>query len=241
MGKKIIISKVGGALEEDYHTLLKILSNLNTSYFPFFSFLGFNSEEDTDAVIDILLSNYPFITAKEKFIEKGTEQVRSGKVRIEDVISKYTQTKEYPTPEERERIYDRELHRKLALTYRTLRKKYHEKMGLPSGGYPKKPIEVCRKALLLTTKGFIVDEDKFVEIYWDYLEANDSQTGKLHQEAAEAVNRFFGGQIEITEIELGRYFVLEDGILIPNPKSINREDYMRLGYRGKKQIKSKKV
>ena len=63
------------------------------------------------------------------------------------------------------------------------------------------------------------------------MEAYESKNQEQHQEAANAINRFFNG-IEITQEELARYFTIEYGAVKPNPKSINRNDYMRLGYKG---------
>ena len=174
--------------------------------------------------------------AKEAYIAKETEKIASGKLNIEKVLSQKTLKKEFPTPEEKEKVYNREIHRALVYRYNKIEDTFRKRYKPSLRGFFKYPIKVCGKALSLTSEGFVIDVEKFIEIYGDYLEANDSQTGKQHQEAADAINRFFNGQVEITDKEMERYFILEDGIVKPNPKSINREGYIRLGYRGKTKV-----
>ena len=45
------------------------------------------------------------------------------------------------------------------------------------------------------------------------------------------LNKFFNGSVEITQKELEKYFIIECGAVKPNPKSINKTDYARLGKR----------
>ena len=139
---------------------------------------------------------------------------------------------DYPTPEEKDKIFKRETHRIFSTRYTQIDKCFRKKYGYMQRRYNRLPLKICREALSLVPGGFIIDADKFVEIYGDFLEAHNSQIGKQHLEAAEAINRFFGGKVEVTEKELKKYFIIEDGILKPNPKSITSQNYMRLGYRG---------
>lgn len=227
------IRKIGGALESDYRQFCELTETINREYFLLFDLMGFNSPEDTDIVIDILLKDNVIYEAKELYIERETERIRDGRLKLDKVLSKQTLNRAYKTTEEKESVFKREIHRALALRYQKIRTASTKERGLCSASINKYPLKICGKALSLTSGGFVIDGEKFIEIYGDYLEANDSQTGSQHQEAADAINRFFGGQVEITEKELRRYFVIEHGIVKPNPQSINREGYMRLGYRGK--------
>lgn len=227
------IRKIGGALESDYYQFCELIETINRIYFLLFELMGFNSPEDTDMAIDILLKDNIIHGAKEIYIERETERIRDGRIKLDNVLSERTLNRAYKTTEEKESVFKREIHRALAFRYQKIRTAFTNERGLCFASINKYPLKICGKALSLTSEGFVVDGEKFMEIYGDYLEANDSQTGNQHQEAAEAINRFFGGQVEITEEELRRYFVIEYGIVKPNPQSINREGYMRLGYRGK--------
>ena len=64
--------------------------------------------------------------------------------------------------------------------------------------------------------------------------------GQQHQAAADAINRFFNGAVEITQKELDRYFILEYGIVKPKPTSITKQNYARLGVRSLKKTDKKK-
>lgn len=226
------IKKIGGALDRDYRYLCGVVETINADYFPLFSLLGFTSPEDTDIVIETLLKDYIFIGAKEMYIARETERINTGKLKLENILTKRTLNKEYPTSEERDRAIQKEIHRALAFRYNKIEQYFRKEFGYSLGSFNKFPLKICRKALSLSSEGFTINEERFIEIYGDYLEANGSQTGKHHQEAADAINRFFNGQIQITESELEKYFVIEHGLVKPNPKSINREYYLRLGYSG---------
>ena len=234
-GKKNI-RRIGGALYSDYRYLCEELKTINRDYFPLFDLMGFNSPEDTDRAIGILLGENVFIGAKKEYIAKEMENVESGRLKLEKLLSTRIINKEYPTPEERERVLKKEIHRAITYRYKEIEDYFRKEYGYSQSVFHKHPLKICGKAISLTSDGFIIDEGKFIEIYGDYLEANESKTGKQHQEAADAINRFFNGQIEITDKEIERYFIIECGLVKPNPKSINREDYMRLGYRGKVKV-----
>lgn len=232
------IRKIGGKLEEDYFRFRNIVDNLNEVYFPLFYLMGFNKPEYTDKVIDILLANSILQRAKQTYIEVKTERVESGKLKLEKVLSKKTLNKEYPTPEAKEKVFKREIHRALVYRFNEIRDTYFKEYGNDMIlGFYKFPLKILRKAISLSPEGFILDANKFIDIYEDYLEAHGSEGEKLHKEAVDAINRFFGGAVEITSEEMDRYFIIEYGAVKQNPKSINRESYLRLGYKMGKTTK----
>ena len=226
------VRRIGGALASDYYSLREMIATINADYSPLFDLMEFNSPEHTDRAIDILLGNSLSRSAREEYIDFWEEKVASGELKVEQLLSKRLLNKEYPTPEDKEKKYKREIHRALSTRYTQIDKCFRKKYGYMQRRYNRLPLKICREALSLVPGGFIIDADKFIEIYGDFLEAHNSQIGKQHLEAAEAINRFFNGKVEVTEKELQKYFVIEDGVLKPNLKSINSEDYMRLGYRG---------
>jgi len=227
------IRKIGGALSSDYRYLYQVVEVINMYYFPLFYIIGFRSPEDTEIVVDILLKSCILKAAKEAYIARKTEKIESGKIKIEKLLTKRWFEKEYSTPEEKEKTFQREIHRALSTKYKKLEDYFIKEYHFTPIGFFKLPLKIFGKALSLTSEGLKINEEEYMELYWDYLEANNSQTGKLHQEAADAINRFFGGKVEITSKEMDRYFIIEDGIVKTNPNSINKEGYLRLGYRGK--------
>lgn len=227
------IRRIGGALLEDYRALEGIVGTINSDYFPLFKLMGFNSPEYTSLVLDTLLSSSFFTSAKEAYIGIVTERIKKGELKIENILSKKIIRKEYTSEKEREEVHRRELHRALAFQYNKMESEFRKLTSPFLGGFNKFPIKVCRDALSVTSYGLIIDAERYINIYGDYMEANNSQTGRLHIEAASAINSFFGGDVEVTEKELRRYFIIENGIVKPNPSSINKESYMRVGYRGK--------
>lgn len=230
-GEKLV-RRIGGALASDYYSLREMIANINADYSPLFDLMEFNSPEHTDRAIDILLGNSLSRSAKEEYIDFWEEKVASGELKVEQILSKRLLNKEYPTPEDKEKEYKREIHRAISRRYTEIDKCFRKKYGYMQRRYNRLPLKICREALSLVPGGFIIDADKFIEIYGDFLEAHNSQIGKQHLEAAEAINRFFNGKVEVTEKELQKYFIIEDGVLKPNPKSITSQNYMRLGYRG---------
>ena len=224
------IRKIGGRLKGDYLTLRNTVLFVNENYIPLFYLLGFNHPEDKDIVIDCLLNSSITLAAREAYIDKRMEQVASGKLKLEKLISKHILTKEYDTPEEKEKVFKRETHRALVFRYNKIENIWKEEYKpYLYGSFTKLPLKLCREALSLSEEGLYINVDKFIEIYSDHLKASGSQRAKLHQEAADAINRFFGGAVEITKEEMERYFSLSNGIVIPNPTSINKEGYLRLG------------
>lgn len=230
------IKAIGGKLMEDYLRFREVVLFINANYIPLFLSMGFRSPEDTETVLDALLK-YPTVNdgAKDKFITHTTRKIEEGKISLNDILSKNTLTREYPTPEEKETVFNRQIHRALCYRYKSIYDEYIKKYSPSAQGISKYPLIVCGSSLSLTPRGFEIDVVKFIETYEDYMEANGSKTGKHHQDAADAINRFFNG-LEITDKELKKYFLLESGRIKINPQSINKTDYARLGYRGKAKV-----
>lgn len=227
---EVRIQKIGGRLRSDYYTFRNSVVYVNENYLPLFYLLGFNRPEDRDIVIDCLLSNGITIAAKRAYIARGMEQAASGELKLEKLLSKRTLTKEYDTPEEKEKVFKRETHRALVFRYNKIEDFWKEEYNpYLYSSFTKLPLKLCREALSLSEEGLYIDVDKFIGIYSDHLKASGSKRGKLHQEAADAINRFFGGAVEITNDEMERYFTINHGEVIPNPTSINKEGYLRLG------------
>ena len=136
-------------------------------------------------------------------------------------------------PEEQAKVWERETKRSLKVLYKKIHEQYTKEYriyGLETK-HNKRALEICRKTLFVTPSRIEIDGDKFIEVYTDYLEADESETKKIHEQAAAAINRFFNGAVEITQKELSKYFILEYGIVKVNPKSVNITDYARLGVR----------
>ena len=212
------IAKIGGRLLSDYCHLKNIVDMVNSNYIPLFQIMGMDQPEDKDSIINALVNGYSFMErAKNAFIETYTKKIS-----------------ELPDPEAEKKRIDREIHRNLCFKFNELKGYYEKEFNYYSfflQGYSKKPLELCRDTLDYTPSGIVIDADKFIEYYSSFIAADESEYRKQHQEAADGMNRFFGGAVEITSKELDRYFLLENGIVVPNPKSINIESYMRLGYK----------
>lgn len=219
-------------MEEDYSHLKREIDYLNINFFGLLSHFGLS--EDLDTMLKALEGGKRFL--KSVFIDKVTMDVYSGKIPKEKYLSpKCIIDFESLAPEEREKAKKRErrnLHRALTFLFNKLYKEYADenKLYYIEPRYNRRAIEICRKALYLTPSQIAIDVDKFIEIYKSYLAADESITKKMHQEAADALNKFFNG-LTITHKELSKYFILEYGIVRVNPKSINLEDYSRLGKR----------
>lgn len=76
-------------------------------------------------------------------------------------------------------------------------------------------------------EGLIIDVRKFMAKYVELSEGKISEIYQRHQEAATAINKFFGG-VEVTEKRINKFFVVEDGLVKTNPKSVSSSGYMEL-------------
>ena len=233
------IRKIGGRLQADYEAFRGHILYFNSNHFPLLDMMGFNEPEDTQMVVDFILSVTLVDAANQAFIKIMTERVNEGKVKLSKILPQSTLQKISETPEEkREKKIASEVHRNLMLITKKLYKQWDEEYQ-PNllAWYPKTPFELFRHSLTLSRSGLAIEVSKFIEIYQNFLEAEESHTKKLHQAAADAINRFFNG-LEITEEEMNRYFRIEYGAVRVNPTSVNMESYIRLGGRGK--VKKKK-
>lgn len=237
-GSEYRIRKIGGRLAEDYYTLKKDVDYINIYYFGLFSLLGLT--DDIDYIIEALNSHKLYSV----FYEKIMRDITEGKTPKENFISKNTKAflKNLP-PEDMEIGKKRELkcmRTKISILFKETGEKYLKENKI----YPFCPkhnhtaLELCREALYVAETQIAIDIDKFIDIYKDYIEAEESTTHRIHQEAANTINRFFNG-VEITEKELSRYFVLAHGVIRVNPKSVNWESYSRLGKRSTRRRKGK--
>lgn len=229
------VRKIGGQLKSCYYTFRNSVESVNENIIPFFISLGFTLK-DEDRIIDALLANSLKGAIKQTYIELTTEKVKAGKIPLEKILSKVTLKERDETPEEREKRIDREIHRKLVYHYKEIESKFSKYLyyGIPY--YNRASFEILREALYLTPTGLSIDVDKYIKIFGDYLEAKGSTTYEEHQRVADTINHFFNGAVEITQNELERYFTIEGGVVKPNPSSITKEDYIRLGYKGKTTI-----
>ena len=227
------ISKIGGRLSSDYYHLQGAIEMLNDNVIPLFQLLGMDEPGDKDDIIDALTGRNSFlIMSRNIFIANMTKKVTEGKIKKEKILSKITLGKSLSDPEAEKQRIERELHRKLCFKYNEVQSYYIKNYcyySISSYSYCKPALKICRDALEYSSSGLSINEEKFIELYSSYIEADESDRRKQHQEAADGINRFFGGAVEITDKELERYFMIENGILKPNPLSVNIESYMRLG------------
>lgn len=236
------IRDIGGRLEDDYVGFRQVIIFINDNFIRFFYLLGYKKATDVGEIIDILSAPQPlWETTREKWIERVIGNIKSGKVKAEKYISpRMLQIISEAPDEEKEKLRVRELYRNLKMQYRKIYNYYMEEFKPSASSYFKIPLQIFREAIFYNDYGLAIEVDKFLEIYASHIEAEESETRKLHQAAAEAINRFFSGALSITQEELDRYFILENGIVKPKPTSITREEYMRLGYRGNiKRVKVK--
>lgn len=233
--KEFKVTSIGGRLQDDYETFRGYVLSFNANHFPLLDMMGFNEPEDTERVVGMILDKSNFETAAYRvFIDVMTERVKDGKVKLSKILPKLTLQKLKDTPEEqREKKTATAIHRSLSVITKKLHHQWVDEYHPNQlAFYIKAPFELFRESLTLSHSGLVIDVPKFVEIYQNYLEADESNTKKQHQAAADAINRFFNG-LEINEKELRRYFKIEDGAVRVNLTSVNVEGYSRLGYRGK--------
>ena len=227
------IAKIGGKLWSDYLYLRNLLDEINEKQVPFLDALGLM--KDIDTVLTCLSSQ--IYSLKNIYIRKKTER-KAEKEGKPYLLTTPTKGEELTEEQKRER---RETHRKLVYKYKEIYeyfiKKYYICYNWRTCYIDR--IKILRDALFLSDGKIKVDEDKFIVVYGSFIKASESELMKQHQAAADGVNKFFGGAVPITDKELERYFMLEDGIMKVNPLSVNIESYSRLGSR--KKIKISKV
>lgn len=226
------INRIGGKLKSDYYDLRELVLYYNGNIIPLFYYLGIAKEEYKDRILRVL--KYGRKGALSLFVEICTKEIAEGKIKLENVISSSSLAKEYSTQEKKESQINRAIKVNLTNTYKKVEEKWKKDYNTSICSYYVSHCDrlyFCRETLKLTQSGIAIDVDKFIEFYLSYLEADGSKTKKQHQEAADSINKFFNGAVEITQDELDKYFVIENGEVKPNPDSINRESYARLGAR----------
>lgn len=207
-----LVKKIGGRLERDYYSLKRDINYINDYFFGLFQILGLT--DDIDLIIDTLNDN--FRNLRSVFIAKTLRDMEAGKI-----------------PHNRGKAWEDETMKKLYKRYKEIYEQYLKDNGLHylESNHSRISLELCRKTLFVAPSRIEIDGEKFIEVYSSFMEADESETKKLHEQAAAAINRFFNGSVVITQEELSKYFVLKSGIVKPNPKSINKMDYARLGAR----------
>ncbi len=224
------VRKAGGRIETDYFNFRSEIDYINENFFELFCIL--NLTDDIDLIIDTL--NDGLNNLQSVFVKKTIRDIEAGKIPTDKFLPAQTKKKlESLPPEEQATVRERETIRKLKYLYKDIYKQYIREKGVYylETKHTKSALEILRKTLFITPERIEIDGEKFVEVYADYMAADESETRKLHEQAAEAINRFFNGSVAITEKELSKYFILEYGIVKVNPTSVNLTDYARLGAR----------
>lgn len=230
------VRKVGGRLQSDYYRFRREIEYINAHYFGLFCFL--NLTEDVGLIIEALKGELRDL--REIFINKAIGDMKAGKISKDKFLSNEAKKRmESAPPEEREKIWERGTRFCLSSLYKKTLEQYKERNSecWIATWRPKPWLEILRTTLFLTPERIEIDGEKFVEVYTDFLAADASETKKIHDQAAEAINRFFNGAFPITKEELSKYFILEYGEVKVNPKSVNLTDYARLGPRTVRKAK----
>lgn len=224
------VIKVGGRVASDYCHFKREIEYINDNFFELFYIL--NLTDDIDLIIDTL--NKELRNLCSVFIDKVFRDIEAGKIRKNKFLSDNAKKKlEKALPEEQEKIWEKGTRWGLNTLYKKILQQYQKEYRVYwlETRHNKSALEILRTTLFITPERIEIDGAKFVEVYTSYMEADESETKKIHEQAAAALNRFFNGSVEITQKELAKYFVLEYGIVKVNPNSINKNDYARLGAR----------
>lgn len=233
--KENLIKKIGGKLESDYYSLRAAVDEMNRLYFPLLYYFGLNRSDDAENVAKALADGVAGIGGY--FVSRTIRDIEEGKLKKEKVLKAKWIVDENTPPEEREKRLKKEateLRRSLNLKFKMALKEYGKDRYLDYygiGSYYKNILSFCGKLLYVTDYGMEIDVEKYISFYKDRMAASESIVGSLHEEAATALNKFFGGAVPITEKELNRYFDFKTGIAIVRPESVNLESYSRLGNR----------
>ena len=233
--KENLIKKIGGKLEGDYFSLRAAVDEVNGKYFPLLCYFGLNRSDDAENVT-IALSN-GVAGINNYFVERTKKDIEEGKLKKEKVLKAKWIVDENTPPEEREKRLRKEateLRRSLNVKFKMALKAYGKEYSIDYygiGNYYKNILSLSRNLLYVTDYGMEIDVEKFISFYKDRMAASESIVGSLHEEAATALNKFFGGAVPITEKELNRYFDFKTGIAIVRPESVSLESYSRLGIR----------
>ena len=233
--KRYLITKIGGKLEDHYNTLRAAVDDMNGKFFNLLYYLDLVRYDDTENVVKAMVEGTRGIAGY--FIDRTMRDVEDGKIKKEAVVKAKWIVDENTPPEEREKRLKKEkteIHRSIALNVKRYIADFRKENYLGSFGidsYYKRAILLCIDTLYLEDYGVEIDTEKFIAFYKDRMAASESIIAKLHIEAADALNRFFGGAVPITQKELERYFSFDYGIAEVRQSSVNLESYCRLGGR----------
>lgn len=229
------IKKIGGRALSDYYTFVDNIEYINDNYFMLFRLLYM---DDIDIILKVLDNN--FNNLRSLFIEHVTDMIKDGKISIDKFLSEYSREKfSRMSPEERQQGQKKAIGRTLGKLYDETLDSYLQEnnVDLMRCRYSRIGLRLFGKTLFVSGSGIEIDVDKYIEAYKSFIAADESKTRKDHERAAMAINRFFNG-VEITLEELSRYFILEHGIVKVRQESVNLEDYLRLGKRTVRVIKT---
>ena len=232
------IKEIGGKTQDDYLRFRNIVVSLNENTIPLYLRMGFNKEDQTDMVINAIMEGQK--GAKDLFLEYWKNKIKDGQIPLEKILPATTIEKlaeQENSKEERSVIVDREIHRNLSSRFKKIYLDYMKDHRPLSNSFDKLPLIHFRNSIELTDSGLNIDVQKYLDLYASFMEACECEAKQQHIEAAEAINRFFNGAVEITQKEIKKYFIIEDGLVKPNQQSIDRKAYMRLGYRVKRNEK----
>lgn len=230
-----LIKNIGGKLEDAYNTLRAAVDDMNGKFFNLLYYLDLVRYDDTENVVKAMVEGTRGIAGY--FIDRTMRDVEDGKIKKEAVVKAKWIVDENTPPEEREKRLKKEkteIHRSIALNVKRYIADFRKENYLGSFGidsYYKRAILLCIDTLYLEDYGVEIDTEKFIAFYKDRMAASESIIAKLHIEAADALNRFFGGAVPITQKELERYFSFDYGIAEVRQSSVNLESYCRLGGR----------
>jgi hypothetical protein len=220
------IKAIGGRLEDEYNSLRKSILIANANYLPIFLMLGI---KDVDIITDTILSESTFAdAAKDAYVEYMTKLVENGTIPIESLLTQKTINKAMPTPEAKKKQLNREIQRTLIFRFKETYNQYFDLYKPSTLGINRVAIKVSRQALSIGDNGYIIDVEQFISLYRERMKVNTSEMKRLHEEACNALNAFFGGSFVITKKELAKYFTIDGGQIKPNPESVNKDSYSRL-------------
>jgi len=227
------IKEMGGWISDNYNTLKRDVDRLNYYYFDVLYYFGLT--DNIDIIIESTRNGR--YSLQDKFIEISLNDMDKGKISEDVILSSYARSRLKKLPPEKK---EDEKRKTCVRALTRLFNQHYWNLTNGKGAYgldtwkPTEAIVTFRKALKVAQSQITINASKFLKIYQGLAAANESNTKIIHQEAADAINRFFNG-LNITQEELSRYFILEHGIVKPNPESINPKSYSRLEIKNTKE------
>ncbi len=222
--KPYCIYHVGGEMKEEYQKLESLVEYFNLEFFPLPNYLGL--ELNLESFLGCIKNGLEYI--KTEWVGKETV----AELRKEGI----------PLFGESEELKRRR--KSLNATHRAKFTQIYKNYVSEYGAYPSSSPFAKTDSFKIfypcfnfnKDEGISIDASVFKDIYFSFIDAAQSKTQKAHKGAADAINAFFGVGYKITEQEFFKYFVIDGGRIKPNPTSINRESYARLGKIGRKKV-----